>query len=282
MKPLVFLFLFTASIFARDVQIVVNNPNTGIESQTVNMLVRDAVLQNGDTPVEESENRLKISLMPLGNSVIVVGEFEKNGTAKNSSKLKAENIDELDIILERVTTAVLKSENAKSNEEVGKITEQEKDEVVDRKGVRKYKSFGIGPALWLDTHGKTKFLFAFDVKVILEVAPQWAILMQGDYAFNVDPLINHMDIVVGPRYYFTATRFSPFVGFGLGIGAFLHDISDQDRHSYGFAGSAQAGIVLFRTSAAQMEMGLHYGYILDGFDPSEGTGKAGLYLGLNI
>ncbi|MBP5248235.1 MAG: hypothetical protein J6Z31_10330 [Fibrobacter sp.] len=282
MKRILLSLFFVASLYAKNIQIVVNNPNSGVDSQTVQMLVRDAVLQNGDSPVEESENLLKISLMPLGNSIVVVGELEKRGTAKNSSKLKAESIDELDVVLERVTTAVLKSENAKSNEEVGKITEQEKDEVVDRKGVRKYKSFGIGPALWHDTHAKAKFLFAFDAKVLFEVAPQWAIMMQGDYAFSVNPLINHMDIVVGPRYYFTATRFSPFVGLGFGVGAFLHDVSDQDRHSYGFAASAQTGLVMFRTSAAQLEMGLHYGYILDGFDPTEGAGKAGLYLGLNI
>ena len=282
MKQILFALFLASALFAKDVQIVVEMDGDVASPTTVKKLVRDAVVQNGDSPVEESNNKLNVSLMPLGSSIIVVGELEKNGKAKNSTKLKAESAEELDFIIDRVVAAALKSENANSNEEIGKITEQEKVEVVERKGVHKYKSVGIGPALWHDTHGKAKFLFAFDVKVIFEVAPQWAILMQGDYAFNIDPLINHMDFVVGPRYYFTATRFSPFVGLGFGVGAFLHDISDQDRHSFGFAGSAQAGLVMFRTSAAQLEVGLHYGYILDGFDPSEGAGKAGLYMGLNI
>jgi len=282
MKQILFTLLFACALFAKEVQIVVDVEGDIASTSTVTRLVRDAVVQNGDTPVEESDNKLNVSLMPLGYSIVVVGELEKNGKAKNSAKLKAENPEELDIILERVVSAALKSESAKENEEVGMIVEQEKDEMVDRKGVRKYKSFGVGPTLWHDTHGNTSFLFAFDAKVLFEVAPLWAIMMQGDFAVGVNPSVNHMDFVVGPRYYFTSTRFSPFVGLGLGVGAFIHHIADDYRHGYGFAGSAQAGLVMFRTSAAQLEIGLHYGYILDGFDPSEGTGKAGLYLGLNI
>ncbi|MCR5029626.1 MAG: hypothetical protein K6A31_10260 [Fibrobacter sp.] len=282
MKQILFTLLFACALFAKEVQIVVDVEGDVASTSTVTRLVRDAVVQNGDSPVEESDNKLNVSLMPLGYSIVVVGELEKNGKAKNSAKLKAENPEELDIILERVVSATLKSESVKENEEVGKIAEQEKDEMEVRKGVRKYKSFGVGPTLWHDTHGNTSFLFAFDAKVLFEVAPLWAIMMQGDFAVGVNPSVNHMDFVVGPRYYFTATRFSPFVGLGFGVGAFIHNISDQNRHGYGFAGSAQAGLVMFRTSAAQLEIGLHYGYILDGFDPSEGTGKAGLYLGLNI
>ena len=91
MKQILFAFFFASALFAKDVQIVVEMDGDVASPTTVKKLVRDAVVQNGDSPVEESNNKLNVSLMPLGSSIIVVGELEKNGKAKNSTKLKAES-----------------------------------------------------------------------------------------------------------------------------------------------------------------------------------------------
>ena len=129
MKKFLLLFL-TSLAFAGKIEIAsIDAANSGVDTKTIEMLVRDAIVQQGETLTAEADRKLRVSLMPLGSSIIVYAEIENDGTIENSSKMKAENPDELDVVIERVVKAALANTASTETEEVGKISEKEQTEL---------------------------------------------------------------------------------------------------------------------------------------------------------
>lgn len=277
------LFLFWASVaFAGKVEIAsIETGNSGIDAQTIEMLVRSAVVQSGDTPVESSDRKLRVNLMPLGSSIIVVAETSEDGSVENSVKLKAQNPEELDIVIERTVSAALSGKSPKENEEVTNITQEEENELQARKGTKRYRHLSLGPMFWHNMHGSHLLGFAINYGQIWEVSPHAAITLQDYNAFSFgEELVTHLTVLIGGRYYFTPRRISPYFGIGLGIGTNLSTCDDMA--TFGFAGGASLGIVFFRTSETQLEIGAEYDIVLDGFGTTHAVSKAEAFIGLNF
>ena len=87
MKKFLLLFL-TSLAFAGKIEIAsIDASNSGVDTKTIEMLVRDAIVQQGETLTAEADRKLRVSLMPLGSSIIVYAEIENDGTIENSSKM---------------------------------------------------------------------------------------------------------------------------------------------------------------------------------------------------
>ncbi len=276
MKNFFFLFilLLAAASFATGIRILpIHNENTAVEQATAEMLVRDAVIQNGFTPDDKSKTTLQISLMPLGEQIIVVGETQENDEI-HSTKMKAESISELDVVISRVIAGVLQNKQAQSTDEIGQVTEKDQNEIKRRKGVERYYNVSLGPAYWYNFDSEHFFVYALQGGYIWEVSANAAITLLTNLAFQVNEnsLWRHT-LLIGGRFYFSPTSISPFVGAGLGFG---YELGDEDSF-YSFAGGASAGIVFFRTSELQLELGLQY----DSFFTNAKSGKAAFYIGIN-
>ena len=280
MKKFLLLFL-TSLAFAGKIEIAsIDAANSGVDTKTIEMLVRDAIVQQGETLTAEADRKLRVSLMPLGSSIIVYAEIENDGTIENSSKMKAENPDELDVVIERVVKAALANTASTETEEVGKISEKEQTELEARKGTFVYRHVGLGPSFWHNMDGEHLLGLELNYGRIWEASPQGAITFMDYNSISFgDDWIWHTTILIGGRYYFNASRISPYFGLGLGIGFASGSFEDSDI--WGFAGGVSTGVVFFRTSETQLELGLSYDCLLDGFGISGASSKLGVFVGLN-
>lgn len=293
MKKLILILLLAAAAFAKDVQLIVDVGNSGVDQGTATMLVRDAVIGAGETPVSESKYTLQVTLLSLGNSVIVVGEFQKKGEPIASAKLKAENPEELDVVIERVVRGALASESAEQNSEVGKISESEEYEMLRRRGTLRYTTIGLGLGLWHPYDGDNgtdpSLSYLLRYGYIWEASPHGAITLITNFGFNFEDNWSIQEtFLIGGRYHITASSVSPYVGGGIGLGYSLFHGEDEYGDSeiyggYGFAFAASVGVVFFRTSTTQLDVGINYDVVLGGFAFNEdASGKLGLYFAVNF
>ena len=219
--------------------------------------------------------QLRTHLLPLGQSIMVVCERLENGQAVHSAQYKALTPDELDIVVERTVLAALEGSSPKNNEEVGAITQGEEKEMHTRKESRQYKSMGFGPA-FLNGIDNEDLAYLWHSGYLWEVGRQAAITLQNRVATTFTDWSIHNTFLIGGRYHFTATRFSPFIGLGAGLGA-----SYGDALRLGFATGASLGIVLFRTFSTQLEIAANYDALFDSRDDGHLAGKSSLYLAVN-
>lgn len=245
-------------------------------TNTVQVLVEAAVAQAGHTVVStESPVQLRTQLLPLGQSIMVVCTRLENGQTVHTAQFKALTPDELDMVLERTVLAALEGSSPKNNEEVGAITQGEEKEMHTRKESRQYKSMGFGPAFFNGIDNQD-LAYVWHSGYLWEVGRQAAITLQNRVATSFTGWSLHNTFLIGGRYHFTATRFSPFLGLGAGLGA-----SYGDALRLGFATGASAGVVLFRTSSTQLEIAANYDALFDSRDDGHLAGKSSLYLAVN-
>ena len=148
------------------------------------------------------------------------------------------------------------------------------------KGTFVYRHVGLGPSFWHNMDGEHLLGLELNYGRIWEASPQGAITFMDYNSISFgDDWIWHTTILIGGRYYFNASRISPYFGLGLGIGFASGSFEDSDI--WGFAGGVSTGVVFFRTSETQLELGLSYDCLLDGFGISGASSKLGVFVGLN-
>ena len=328
---IVALFSLAAFSFAANVQILepVGADFSPDAPKMVQSLVRAAVSQSGNTPVEEGgEVTLGTSVMIMGSSFIVVCEQVKDGAVVATGKQKAANLDQLDVAIENAVKeafglpvpqqAAAQGEAPKAQEplpvntSVITIEAEEKpaepQNFTERKPTRNYKGYGLGVAFWynyehsyLDTEkgedgeekevtvdegGDVDIAYAFRYAYIWETTWSGAILFQSHTNVGFGGYFQlHETATFGGRYYFGGGSVAPFVGGGIGLGV---QIDSHYEHlseivGYGLAAGLDMGLVMFRTSSAQLETGFHYDILWDTFKSfGRHFGALTFYIGLNL
>ena len=349
-NTLAFVLSLAAASFAANIQVLAP---TGADfspdaPQIVNSLVRAAVSQSGNTPVEDStEIQLRTNIMTMGSSYIVVCEQTIAGAVTGSGKQKAASVDSLDMAIEHAVLAALgtskpeaPAESAPAEEPVAQaapepqpetpaadsaatpkkeplpvntsvITVEVEETPVEKKSeepigeklpTRNYNSFGLGASIWhnydyfakpddvksgddRDEERSWDVTFAFRYAWIFEVSSHAAITMVNIGNFVIGSEWELHDVfLIGGRYYTNASSISPFFGVGFGIGGQIDDHYENLNEfvAIGLAGEIEAGIVLFRNSALQLEVGISWDALWDEFNDFKrrfGAGTA--YLALN-
>jgi len=273
-----FLLFLAGTVSAATIQVL---PVQGADFSpdapaTLQTLVRAAVSKAGDTPQDSGASaQLRTSLLHLGQSYIVVCEKIENGQVTHSAQLKANNIDELDMVVERTVHATLSGTPVQSNIAVGSVTDREVTQVSKRTESRNYQSAGGGPAFM---HGmdSPSMSYMLHTAYIWEAGLQGAITLQNNVALNITEWALHETLLIGGRYHFTATAVSPFLGGGLGVG-----LGMADRIRFGFSTGASLGVVFFRTSSTQLETALNYEALFDSRDEGAPAGKASAHIAIN-
>ncbi len=244
---------------------------------TMQALVRSAVQKAGDTPVDsEQPVQIRTSLMRLGQTYIVVSEKLQNGQVVQSNQLKASSADELDVVVERTVAASLKGSSAQSNDEVGKITDQEEKSVQKRKESRNYKTFGLGPAGMHGMDNSGELAYMIHTGYIWEVGSYGAITLTNNVGMTFGEWALHEAFLIGGRFYATPGAVAPYLGAGVGLGVTL-----GDAFRAGFAVGGSAGVTLFRTSSTQLELGGDYDVIFDSRDGGHPVGMFGGHIAVN-
>lgn len=307
MKKFITALLSMAAIsFAADVQILAP---TGADfapdaPNMVSSLVRAAVAQTGNTPVEtKADVQLRTSLMTMGNSIVVVCEKVDDGAVVGSGKQKASSIDELDVAIEGAAKEALgstQSESHESNEAAtasSEKSEESNDAPAEKRPTHNYTSYGIGLALWHnydfsaeDEEDDEDMIwdqaYAIHVGKIFETGDHGAITFSGNVNFSISSEFEIQAIgLIGGRFYFGTNFMSPYVGLGLGFGFQYDDhYDDVDEYiGFGLATGAEVGVVFFRSSAIQLEFGVAWDAVWDGFDAFDRRfGACNFYVALNL
>ncbi|MBR4916952.1 MAG: hypothetical protein IKZ45_07745 [Fibrobacter sp.] len=288
----------------------------------VKSLLRAAVSKSGNTPVEDSaEIQLRASIMSMGGHLVVVCEQLKDGAVVVSNKQKAVSVESLDDAIEKAAVEALLGHNHDDNlidQAPADSTAEAKKEPIplntsvitveyeetpaplpEKRPTRNYNGFGLGISLWhnydysadttnkddkdVDRDWSTAFMLHY--ARIYEVSANAAITMQD----NANLVIGkgweiHNVFVIGGRYYIQSGAVSPFFGGGMGVGVQYdnHYAEFSEYFALGFAANVEAGVVFFRNSAIQLELGATWDALWDGFDSfSRRFGAGNLYIAIN-
>ncbi len=286
----------------------------------VQSIVRAAVGQTGNTPVESSaEIQLRTTLMTMGSSIVVVSEQVKNGTVVGTGKQKAPSVDDLDVAIENATKQALanvEDESASSQAyapepsstsepqvvyvvpvESSRGSGEDPDENFARKRpTRNYVSYGLGAAMWHNydytnaNHDHEEGMsweqaFVFHYARIFEVIPQAAITIVDNMNMSFgDAWQLHEVFLIGGRFFPSTGTVTPFLGAGVGLGVQFDDhyYDSDENFAIGLAAGAELGIIFFRNSSVQLEIGFAWDALWDGFESFDRRFGAGsFYVAIN-
>lgn len=141
-----------------------------------------------------------------------------------------------------------------------------------------FKSWGIGFSTWHNWRHETMnperdwaLALLFHHGRIWEMTSHGSItfMANGNFAFGEYKEAQVIG-VIGGRYFFLNDIYSPYVGGGFGLGlqydGYLNESPKStfgDKFGFGFAGNVEAGIVVFRTTTTQLELGASYDVLVN-------------------
>lgn len=287
----------------------------------VQSIVRASVSQTGNTPVDGSaEIQLRTNVMTMGSTFVVVCEQVKDGTVVGSGKQKAGSVDDLDVAIEGAVKSALanvEDDNAsaapaapaednyastanRSEPEVIVLVPADRndgdpnDNFAHKRPTRNYVSYGLGAAMWhnyehqytgLHVERSWEQAFVFHYARIFEVIPQAAITIVDNMNMSFgDAWQLHEVFLIGGRFFPSTGTVTPFLGAGVGLGVQFDEHYDEGNESFaiGLATGAELGIIFFRNSAIQLEVGLAWDALWDGFESFDRRFGAGsFYIAIN-
>ena len=182
------------------------------------------------------------------------------------------------------------------------------DNFAHKRPTRNYVSYGLGAALWHnydyvdksckeeedpvachkdnDVDRSWEKAFMFHYARIYEVIPQAAITLVNNMNFTMsDEWQIHETVLLGGRFFPSTGVITPFLGLGAGIGLQFdshYDFESRAFFAVGLATGVELGVIFFRNSATQLEIGLAWDALWDGLDHYDrrfGAGSA--YIAIN-
>jgi len=263
----IFLVILS-TVSAQAAQIYVGRATgTGVapsDLETTTELIQSSVPEVSSNTVIDDEGKADIILQPrlvrLGQAYILSLSKIQNGETVYSSELKAARIEELDKVAQRLTRSVLNGERAKDNPRVGEITDEEATQGTQRRPVRVENYIGFGGS----TFGN---LNASGIGYSLGLAHGWdvnravlKILGEGDFNGNAF----YTSLGIGADYFLSMTDVAPYIS-----GDFGGAVAKEDSNSIfsgktigGFVAGVGAGVRFLRTSAVNLDIGFHAGFLL--------------------
>lgn len=312
-------FMAAASL-AADIQVLepVGAEFSPDAPQMVSSILRAAVSQTGNTPVESGGDvQLRTSLMTMGSSIVVVCEQVKGGVVLASGKQKSGSIDDLDVAIENAVKQALANVQGDTSDEAyasnvanepqyvyvvpvehsGNSGEDPNDKFAHKRPTRNYVSYGLGMANWHNYDFRDKKderknvnwdweqALVLHYARIFETAPHGAITIVNNMNLSFgDEWEWHETFLIGGRYFFSTGALTPYVGAGIGIGVQMdeHYYDFDESFAIGLAGGAELGVIFFRNSSVQLELGLAWDVLWDGFEAFDRRFGAGsLYIAIN-
>jgi hypothetical protein len=262
--------LFGLASFAQAAEIYVEPATgSGVEPSdlaTVTQLVKTSVSEvSSDTVTEQvaqSDLVLRPALVRIGQAYILsMSKVGKDGQVIFSSQLKAEKMDEMDKVAERLTRSVLTGEKAKDHARVGEITNEEAKEGTQRRPVRnsQYLGFGISNLINLNSSG-VGYSFAYAYSWDVNVA---RIKILAELDGNGNALF--VNAALGGAYFFTKGDVAPYVSadFGGGLAKLDGGSLFAGQSVGGFVLGAGAGVEFLRTSAVNLDLGFRSVFLLN-------------------
>jgi hypothetical protein len=285
--------------------------------QVVKSILRSAVSQTGNTPVESSADiQIRTTLSTMGSSIVVVVEQLKDGTVVGSGRQKTPTVDDLDVAIDNAVKAALANLDAGNAPQSAayapeasyddgpevvyvvpverRSSENPNDNFAHKRPTRNYVSYGLGMAMWhnydfenddYEVEMSWEQAFVFHYARIFEVVPHAAITIINNMNISFGSDWEwHETFLIGGRYFVSTGNITPYIGLGggLGIQTDEHYEAAAEGFAIGLATGAELGIIFFRDSATQLELGLAWDALWDGFESFDRRfGSGSFYIAIN-
>lgn len=279
LKSLVVLFMFLSSSAFADKYFVEPAKGGGIpdsDRESIEELIRMSIPQAGSHAAvskrEDADYILAPSLMKLGDAyVLSIQKKSKSGNTIFGEKMKASSLSEMDNVSTRLTRAVITQTHFAETADVTNVTREEETMNTRRIQATRQWVIGLGPG-WSSNLNSSGGGFSFLLGYNWGLDPDFSITLS--WLINNGPKSDssmYNDFSLGGEYYFSRSKFSPFVGARLGWGGATAN-SDKcllnvpgcggDKAS-GWAGGVTAGLKMFRTSTVNAALLANYSMIFD-------------------
>ncbi len=209
-------------------------------------------------------------LLKLGKAYIL--NLEKKNTKTNavySDKMKSASMSDMDLTVSRLTKAVIEEKSLMQVADVTNITEEETKQNMNRIQNSRQWLIGLGPS-WTNnlnsSGGGFTFLLGYEWGLDPDFSVDLSWIMTNGRGDDDSSL---SDFSIGGTYYFSRSKYSPFVSARMGYAStsvndgctfFCNSIVET---SDGWSGSVALGYKLFRTSSVNIAPFVRYTYIFD-------------------
>lgn len=266
--------LFTKVLFAQTVEVAnVQGPDlTEGEKFSLKELIEAEVSKiDGHYIVpEKGQISLKPSALKLGENSFLKLTVQGDGIKTRSVKMKSENFEDIDRVINRLVTAALTDEEVEDNANLQNITRSETNKYSVRYKARKQWLFGFGPTM-LSNSGTNESGYYFNFGYNWQLDPSWSMQLSYDVSVIENSEADFGLLSIGVNHYFTGSSASPYFGLDFGYGSadanvcqetFLGSCLGSDTAS-GWAASAKLGYQFFRTSTVNLGVETKYSHLFE-------------------
>lgn len=197
--------------------------------------------------------------------------------------------------------AVESSSSSEAEDADSAIVEEKKAEINDdsipelKRCKYTFRSWGLGFAEWHnwkhDVSYSDKPKRDWDPALLFHHGRIWEMTSHGAITFMLNANFAYQETfetqatgVIGGRYFFLNEIYTPYVGGGIGLGVQFdgHLKKFADKFAFGLAGNVEGGLVIFRTTTTQLEIGASYNFLVNVLPTKGGVyGAFNLYLAIN-
>lgn len=235
---------------------------TATDLATMTELIKSAVTggAGGGATLSEDASKadyvLKTKLLRLGQSLVVSMQKTSEGKVRHSAEMKASKVEELDLVADRLTRAVVTNSAVTDDLRVVPLTEEEAAGGNDRRPSHQGYYVGVGPALFSGTHSGNIATYLtggkfWDVK-------NFMVKLGGEVAFSNEA--NFVQATLGGTYFLSQTTWTPYVSVDFGLGA-VH-VASNGETAGGFLAGAGTGIQFLRTTNINLDLGFRANALL--------------------
>lgn len=158
-----------------------------------------------------------------------------------------------------------------------------------------FRSWGLGFAEWHnwkhDVEDSDKPRRDWDPSLMFHHGRIWEMTSHGAITMMINANVAYQETfetqgiaTLGGRYFFLNDIYTPYVGGGIGLGLQFdgHLKHFSDKFAFGLAGNIEGGLVIFRTTTTQLELGASYNFMYNVL-PTKGSvyGAFNFYLAIN-
>lgn len=236
---------------------------------SVKDLLKAALYEHGESVANEKAEAdyvITSNVIVIGSSTIVSIQKQRHNEILYTDKLKASSLNELDVIVDRLVSALVSQQKAAQNPEIGKITDEEITKVSRRTKAQKFRFVAIGPFAFTDL-STDAMAYYFASGFIADVTPNNSIKMEFELSARIRDLGDENSRSaflysgnLGGIHYFSTKNTSTFVSGSFGFGSAY---SSETENNWSFTLGTELGIAFFRTATSQMQIGLKYTGLTD-------------------
>lgn len=210
-------------------------------------------------------------ILQMGSTVLVIADKIQNKKVIFSTRMKSEDLSDLDTVVNRLFASLNKEENITTTAKVNNVTEAE-----EHQGTRRFKAtnqwqFAFGPA-WGNKMNTSKSGVFFGFGYVWGLDPHFDLKLSFS-AFNpedTEDSAHFRSTMLGMNYFFDLNKHSPFITSSIGYisaaaddnsnGSFINQ-SEDDANGWGL--DVGVGYKFFRTSTVNIATSINYSHVFE-------------------